>query len=81
MPAVGLAIVLAATAIGFIQSARPAPPAGSLSNSEAHHLDSSGAYVRRYVPELAAIEGRAIHEPWKLREHAAGYSTPIVDPA
>src|SRR6185437_409951 len=32
-PAVGLAIVLAAAAIGFIESARPAPPPKSLANA------------------------------------------------
>jgi deoxyribodipyrimidine photo-lyase len=46
---------------------------------QAHRFDPDGAYVRRYVPELAAIEGRAVHEPWKLRENATEYPTPIVD--
>jgi deoxyribodipyrimidine photo-lyase len=46
---------------------------------QARRFDPDGAYVRRYVPELAAIEGRAVHEPWKLREHATGYPAPIVD--
>jgi deoxyribodipyrimidine photo-lyase len=47
---------------------------------QARRLDPDGTYVRRYVPELAAIEGRAVHEPWKLRENT-GYPTPIVDRA
>jgi len=46
---------------------------------QAHRFDPDGAYVRRYVPELAAIEGSAVHEPWKLRESATEYPTPIVD--
>ena len=46
--------------------------------SQARRFDPDGAYVRRYVPELAAIEGRAVHEPWKLRENINGYPTPIV---
>jgi deoxyribodipyrimidine photo-lyase len=46
---------------------------------QARRFDPDGAYVRRYVSELAAIEGRAVHEPWKLRGHATGYPTPIVD--
>jgi len=33
-------------------------------------FDPDGAYVRRYVPELAHLEGKAAHEPWK---HAGGY--------
>ncbi|MFI6421973.1 cryptochrome/photolyase family protein [Streptomyces sp. NPDC050842] len=28
--------------------------------------DPDGAYVRRWVPELAGLAGPAIHEPWKL---------------
>ena len=47
---------------------------------QAHRFDSEGSYVRRYVPELTAIEGFAIHEPWKLREIPNGYPPPIVDP-
>jgi len=47
---------------------------------QAHRFDPDGAYVRRYVNELAAIEGPAVHEPWKLRENVPGYPTPIVDP-
>jgi deoxyribodipyrimidine photo-lyase len=46
---------------------------------QARRFDPDGAYVRRYIPELAAIEGPAVHEPWKLRENATGYPTPIVD--
>ena len=28
--------------------------------------DPDGAYVRRWVPELAGLDGAAVHEPWKL---------------
>uniref|UniRef100_A0AAU2JM09 DNA photolyase family protein n=1 Tax=Streptomyces sp. NBC_00049 TaxID=2903617 RepID=A0AAU2JM09_9ACTN len=28
--------------------------------------DPDGVYVRRWVPELAGLEGPAVHEPWKL---------------
>ncbi|WP_432170521.1 cryptochrome/photolyase family protein [Streptomyces sp. 1222.5] len=45
--------------------------------------DPDGAYVRRWVPELADVEGGAVHEPWKLRGRdrsaAAGYPDPVVD--
>jgi deoxyribodipyrimidine photo-lyase len=48
---------------------------------QARRFDPDGAYVRRYVPELAAVEGRAVHEPWKLSENVNGYPTSsIVDP-
>lgn len=36
---------------------------------QADRFDPEGAYVRRYVPELAAVEalgGGAVHQPWKL---------------
>jgi deoxyribodipyrimidine photo-lyase len=46
---------------------------------QARRFDPNGTYVRRYVPELASIEGRAVHEPWKLRVRATGYPAPIVD--
>jgi deoxyribodipyrimidine photo-lyase len=47
---------------------------------QARRFDPDGAYVRRYVPELAAIDGPAVHEPWRLRENVTGYPAPIVDP-
>ena len=59
--------------------ANPRPARAFNPLRQARRFDPDGAYVRRYVPELAAIAGRAAHEPWKLREHATGYPTPIVD--
>ena len=44
-------------------------------------FDPDGAYVRRWVPELAGIDGPAIHEPWKLAAPLPGYPAPIVDHA
>lgn len=53
--------------------------------AQARRHDPHGAYVRRWVPELADIgDGPAVHEPWRLRGsgHAArGYPDPLVDPA
>jgi deoxyribodipyrimidine photo-lyase len=43
--------------------------------------DPDGDYVRRWVPELRGIPGRAVHEPWKLPEPPADYPPPIVDHA
>ena len=60
--------------------ANPRPNRGFNPLRQAHRLDPDGAYVRRYVNELTAIEGLAVHEPWKLRENVPGYPTPIVDP-
>ena len=50
---------------------------------QARRFDPDGAYVRRFVPELGGIEGKAVHEPWKLdREARAGldYPEPLVAP-
>ncbi|HSC90876.1 MAG TPA: deoxyribodipyrimidine photo-lyase [Gaiellaceae bacterium] len=46
--------------------------------------DPSGAYVRRYVPELADLPAETIHEPWRLGADGLrrlGYPPPIVDHA
>jgi deoxyribodipyrimidine photo-lyase len=45
-------------------------------------FDPDGDYVRRYVPELASVEGGAIHEPARLPDEirrALDYPAPIVD--
>jgi deoxyribodipyrimidine photo-lyase len=42
---------------------------------QARRFDPEGTYVRRLLPELAGIEGRAIHEPWKLNREVRGGST------
>ena len=47
---------------------------------QAYRFDPDGAYVRRYIPELAAIGEPTVHEPWKLRAVPKRYPTPIVDP-
>jgi deoxyribodipyrimidine photo-lyase len=50
---------------------------------QARRFDPDGHYVRRLVPELASIGGRAIHEPWKLdpKDRARlDYPEPIVAP-
>lgn len=33
---------------------------------QAKRFDPDGVYVRRYVPELAGIDGAAVHAPWAL---------------
>lgn len=48
--------------------------------SQGQKFDPTGDYVRRYVPELAHIQGAAVHEPWLLIDGLAhGYPAPIVD--
>ncbi|MGW2013510.1 cryptochrome/photolyase family protein [Streptomyces sp. NPDC001927] len=48
---------------------------------QARKYDPDGAYVRRWVPELADLDAPSIHEPWKLGPHerASGdYPEPVV---
>ncbi|MFI7596262.1 cryptochrome/photolyase family protein [Actinoplanes sp. NPDC049681] len=33
---------------------------------QAERFDPDGVYVRRYVPELTSISGKAVHQPWRL---------------
>ncbi|MEU1211671.1 deoxyribodipyrimidine photo-lyase [Streptomyces sp. NPDC005790] len=49
--------------------------------TQAKRYDPDGAYVRRWVPELAEVAGPAVHEPWKLSEAErarCGYPEPIL---
>jgi deoxyribodipyrimidine photo-lyase len=49
---------------------------------QGRRFDPEGVYVRRYVPELAAVEGGSVHEPWKLaaaERTGLDYPDPIVD--
>jgi deoxyribodipyrimidine photo-lyase len=51
---------------------------------QAERFDPRGDYVRRYLPGLAGIEGRAVHQPWLLpaaERRALDYPAPIVDHA
>jgi deoxyribodipyrimidine photo-lyase len=56
--------------------------------SQARRFDPDGAYVRRYLPELAGVPGQRIHEPWLMtaaERQASGvipgriYPRPIVE--
>lgn len=50
--------------------------------TQARRHDPSGAYVRRYVEELAHVDDGYLHEPWLLPEgqlDRLGYPAPIVD--
>ncbi len=51
--------------------------------AQSKRLDPDGEYLRRYVPELAALEGSVVHEPWLFSDEARarlGYPEPIVEP-
>ncbi|MEU0409302.1 deoxyribodipyrimidine photo-lyase [Streptomyces griseorubiginosus] len=50
--------------------------------TQARRYDPDGRYVRRWVPELAALEGALVHEPWKVRgldRATFDYPDPIVE--
>jgi deoxyribodipyrimidine photo-lyase len=52
--------------------------------TQAMKFDPDGAYVKRWVPELAACPTSCIHEPWKAPQAlrvALDYPDPIVDHA
>ncbi len=45
-------------------------------------FDPEGEYVRRWVPELAHLPGKAAHEPWDAEDgYAKGYPRRIIDHA
>lgn len=48
--------------------------------AQSKRFDPDGAYLRRWLPELADVPAPAIHEPWKLPDGPpGGYPEPIVD--
>lgn len=50
--------------------------------TQSEKFDPDGDYIRRYIPELRAVEGKAVHRPWTLPEGPPdGYPSPIVDHA
>jgi len=42
-------------------------------------FDPEGAYVKRWVPELAQVPTEHIHAPWEMSVPPARYPSPIVD--
>lgn len=49
--------------------------------TQAKKFDPRGDYLRRWLPELAALPDEILHEPWRdaLRARSAGYPAPMVD--
>ena len=47
---------------------------------QGERFDPGGEYVRRFVPELRGVAGKAVHQPWTLPGGLPeGYPAPIVD--
>jgi deoxyribodipyrimidine photo-lyase len=56
--------------------------------TQSERFDAEGRFIRKYVPELAKVQGKFIHAPWTLgaaEQQAAGcvigrdYPAPVVD--
>ncbi|WP_308917367.1 FAD-binding domain-containing protein [Jannaschia sp. LMIT008] len=48
---------------------------------QGHDQDPTGAFTRKWVPELRDLDPRYLQEPWKAPAPPAGYPSPIVDVA
>ncbi|KAI0137624.1 deoxyribodipyrimidine photo-lyase [Hypoxylon sp. NC0597] len=50
---------------------------------QSEKFDSDGEYIRKWVPELRGIQGKAVHDPYSRgfasQAKKAGYPEPIVD--
>jgi deoxyribodipyrimidine photo-lyase len=50
--------------------------------TQGEKFDPDGDYVRRWVPELAHVPGRLVHQPWTVDDgYDDGYPEPVVDHA
>jgi deoxyribodipyrimidine photo-lyase len=49
--------------------------------TQGERCDPHGAYVRRFVPELRALDDRFVHRPWAAPAPPRDYPRPIVDHA
>jgi len=50
--------------------------------TQGRKFDPDGEYIRRWVPQLAEMRGRDVHEPWRRAAGVPqGYPAPIVDHA
>ncbi len=47
--------------------------------AQGRRFDPDGAYVRRWVPELAEVWDGDVHAPWEGMSRPADYPAPIVD--
>ena len=45
--------------------------------TQSKKFDAEGRYLREFIPELAPLDRKAIHEPWKATG-LQGYPAPVV---
>ena len=48
---------------------------------QSKRFDPDGRFIKRYLPQLAALDGKIVHTPWKLGplERPVDYPAPIVE--
>ena len=46
---------------------------------QGERFDPGGEYVRRWIPELEGLRGKAVHRPWTGPLESRAYPAPIVD--
>jgi deoxyribodipyrimidine photo-lyase len=49
--------------------------------TQSENFDPQGKFIRRYLPELAAVPDKFIHAPWRYPAGIPDYPPPIVDHA
>ncbi|HWA64028.1 MAG TPA: deoxyribodipyrimidine photo-lyase, partial [Caulobacteraceae bacterium] len=64
-------------------SGADAPPFFRIFNptAQGERFDPDGAYVRRWVPEVAALPASLAHQPWRAAKPPPDYPPPLVDHA
>jgi len=45
---------------------------------QSERFDEQGEFIRQWVPELAGVSGKLLHQPWKQPECAPDYVAPVV---
>lgn len=49
--------------------------------TQSKKFDAAGRYLREFVPGLAGLGDRKIHEPWKAANAASDYPQPVAGAA
>lgn len=47
--------------------------------TQSERFDPDGDFIRKYVPEIAKLDSKRIHQPWARGVTSGGYPRPIVD--